>query len=212
MTTARQSYRIPNLVIAARVVLAFVAAGLFVSGGAAAAAVGVVLVVVVIAMDALDGIVARRLGLASKVGAVLDITADRIVEHVFWITFAVLHHVALWVPLVVATRSFLVDAARGFALASGRTAFGEETMARSRLTRFLTASRAMRDLYGGSKVAAFVSLGALVILDRAGAQLGAVELLASASVLLAVGLCVARGVPVLVDVRAYLPREGAGSH
>ena len=94
--------------------------------------------VVAIAMDALDGIVARRMGLTSKLGAVLDITADRIVEHVYWITFAVIQMVPLWIPLVVVTRSFVVDAVRGFALARGRTAFGEDSMARSRLTRFLT--------------------------------------------------------------------------
>ena len=99
---ARTSYRIPNLVVASRVVLAFVAAGLLFAGSAAAAVAAVGLIVVVIAMDALDGIAARRLGLASKLGGILDITADRIVEHVFWITFAVAHQVGLWVPLVAA--------------------------------------------------------------------------------------------------------------
>jgi CDP-diacylglycerol--glycerol-3-phosphate 3-phosphatidyltransferase len=199
-----RSYRIPNLVVATRVALAFVAAGLFFTGSAVAAAVGVALVVVVIAMDALDGIAARRLGLASKLGAVLDITADRIVEHVFWITFAVAHQVALWVPLVVVTRSFLVDAVRGLALVQGRTAFGLETMARSPLTRFLTSSRAMRNLYGAAKVVAFVLLGLLVVAERLGAESGALEAAAGTAVLAAVGLSLARGVPVLVDARAYL--------
>lgn len=198
------SCRIPNAVIATRVALAFVAAGLFITRSAPAAAVGVALVVVVIAMDALDGIAARRLGLASKLGAVFDITADRIVEHVFWITFAVAHQVALWVPLVVVTRSFLVDAVRGLALAQGRTAFGSETMARSPVTRFLTSSRVMRNLYGATKVVAFVLLGLLVVVERLGAESGALEAAARGAVLAAVGLCLARGVPVLVDARAYL--------
>lgn len=200
----RRSHRIPNLVVATRVVLAFVAAGLLVTGSAAAAAVGVALVVGVIAMDALDGIAARRLGLASKLGAVLDITADRIVEHVFWITFAVAHQVALWVPLVVMTRSFLVDAVRGLALAQGRTAFGSETMARSPLTRFLTSSRAMRNAYGAAKVAAFVLLGLLVVAERSGTRWVTLEAAAGAAVLAAVALCLLRGIPVLVDARAYL--------
>jgi len=217
-----RSYRVPNLIILGRVALAFVAAALLVYAPPAAAAAGVALIVIVIALDAADGVVARHLGVPSTLGAVLDITADRIVEHVFWVTFAVTHVVALWVPLVVLTRSFLVDAARGLALVHGKTAFGATTMARSRLTRFLTASRAMRNAYGATKVIAFVLLGGLVILSRldqaptspsAGA-IGALERAAAVSVLAAVVLCIARGVPVLVDARAYLSSEsdrGAGA-
>jgi CDP-diacylglycerol---glycerol-3-phosphate 3-phosphatidyltransferase len=200
----RRSYRIPNLVIATRVALAFVAAGLLLAASAPRVAAGVSLIVVVIALDALDGIAARRLGRASKLGGILDITADRIVEHVFWITFAVAHQVALWVPLVVMTRSFLVDAVRGLALVQGRTAFGSDSMARSPVTRFLTASRAMRNAYGAAKVAAFVLLGLLIVAERLGRRWGALEVAAGASVLAAVGLCVLRGVPVLADARAYL--------
>ena len=200
----RPSYRIPNLLIAARVALAFVAAALLLADSAAAAVAAVVLIVVVIAMDALDGIAARRLGLASNVGGILDITADRIVEHVLWITFAVAHVVVPWVPLVVMTRSFLVDAVRGLALVQGRTAFGAESMARSPLTRFLTSSRTMRNLYGLAKVVAFVLLGLVVASGRAGVEAGGLELVATISVVVAVALCLLRGLPVLADARAYL--------
>jgi CDP-diacylglycerol--glycerol-3-phosphate 3-phosphatidyltransferase len=219
----RRSHRIPNLIILGRVALAFFAAGLLVYAPPTAAAVGVALIVIVIALDAADGMVARRLGVSSKLGAVLDITADRIVEHVFWVTFAVTHVVALWVPLVVLTRSFLVDAVRGLALVQGKTAFGATTMARSGWTRFLTASRAMRNAYGATKVIAFVLLGGLVTVSRLDAQarsslwmggLEGLERAAEVSVLAAVVLCIARGVPVLVDARAYLSSEsdrGAGA-
>lgn len=210
--TARRSYRIPNSIVGARIAVAFVAAALFVVGTAPAAVAGVILTVVAIAMDALDGIVARRMGLTSKLGAVLDITADRIVEHVYWITFAVIQIVPLWIPLVVVTRSFVVDAVRGLALARGRTAFGEDSMARSRLTRFLTGSRAMRSLYGAAKLAAFILLGATIavkstIPDAWAAPLASAAL---ASALTAVALCVVRGLPVLADAAAYL-REPEGS-
>lgn len=200
----KHPYRLPNLVIASRVALAFVAAGLLLTSSPLAAGLAVALIVLVIAMDALDGIVARRLGVASKLGGILDITADRIVEHVFWITFAVAHQVGLWVPLVVMTRSFLVDAVRGLALVEGRTAFGSDSMARSPLTRFLTASRVMRNAYGAAKLAAFVLLGSLVVASRSGVALAGLEAAAAVSVVTAVALCVLRGVPVLADARAYL--------
>jgi CDP-diacylglycerol--glycerol-3-phosphate 3-phosphatidyltransferase len=213
LSTKRRSYRVPNAIIGGRVLLAFIACALIVRGSAVAALVAVVLTVVVIAMDGLDGMAARRLGLSSKLGGVLDITADRIVEHVYWITFAVAQLVPLWVPLVIVTRSVLVDAVRGLALAQGRTAFGDSTMARSRLSRFLTASRTMRNAYGLAKVAAFVLLGILIAL---GAQDGtgaarALEAAAMLSVSAAVALCLARGVPVLLEAKAYLEPEGSAA-
>lgn len=198
--SVERSYRVPNSIVVTRVALAFVACGLLVRGSEAAAVVAVVLTVIVIAMDGLDGIAARKLGLSSELGAVLDITADRIVEHVYWITFAVAQLVPLWVPVVIVTRSVLVDAARGLALIQGKTAFGESTMARSALSRFLTASRAMRNTYGLAKVVAFLLLGMLI----AAPGVVALDLAATISVGAAVALCLARGVPVLVDARAYL--------
>jgi CDP-diacylglycerol--glycerol-3-phosphate 3-phosphatidyltransferase len=211
--SSQTSYLIPNLVIIGRVALAFVAVALL--GMASPWAVGgaVALTVVVIAMDGLDGYLARRLDLASEFGAVLDITADRIVEHIFWIAFAVAGQVGLWVPLVVMTRSFVVDTARGMALAHGKSAFGESTMMRSSLSRFLTGSRFMRNLYGVAKVAAFVLLGTGMAMARARAAGSpvlsveaalALETVTHVSVLVAVVLCVVRGIPVVLDGRAYL--------
>ena len=205
----RSSYRIPNSIVALRTALAFVAAGLFLQGSSAAAGAGVLLTVVAIALDALDGVVARRMGLASKLGGLLDITADRIVEHVYWITFAVAHVVPLWMPLVVVTRSFLVDAVRGLASVRGKTAFGESSMARSRLTRFLTGSRTMRSAYGVAKLATFGLLGVLITMRATvtEAVLAPLQTAALACATLAVLLCVVRGLPVIADAAAYLQPE-----
>jgi CDP-diacylglycerol--glycerol-3-phosphate 3-phosphatidyltransferase len=209
----QKSYLVPNLVIVVRVILAFVAVALLGVASPWAAVTAVVLTVVAIAMDGLDGYLARKLDLTSELGAVLDITADRIVEHIFWIAFAVFGQVELWVPLVIMTRSFLVDTARGMALARGKTAFGSSTMQRSAVSRFLTGSRFVRSLYGVAKVAAFVLLGTEVAVERAladGAEVMTAEgfsLLggvAQVSVWVAVVLCVVRGVPVLLDGRMYL--------
>jgi CDP-diacylglycerol--glycerol-3-phosphate 3-phosphatidyltransferase len=209
----QKSYLVPNLVIVVRVILAFLAVGLFLVPSPLTAGTAVVLTVVVIAMDGMDGYLARRLDLTSDLGAVLDITADRIVEHIFWISFAVFGHVGLWVPLVIMTRSFLVDTARGMALAHGKTAFGSSTLQRSPLNRFLTGSRFMRTAYSVAKTASFVLLGVEVVLARAAAAgitalpAETATLLAGAaqvSVWVAVFLCVVRGIPVLMDSRAYL--------
>src|SRR5687768_10383211 len=47
-----------------------------------------VLTILLIWMDALDGYVARRLNETSKMGAVVDILGDRVVEMSYWIVFA----------------------------------------------------------------------------------------------------------------------------
>jgi CDP-diacylglycerol--glycerol-3-phosphate 3-phosphatidyltransferase len=201
---------LPHLVILVRVALAFAVLGLF-SLPHPWPAWAVVLTVVAIAMDGLDGWLARRFGVASELGAVLDITGDRIVEHAFWIYFAVAGLVPLWIPLVIVSRSFVVDAVRSLALARGKTPFGERTMQRSSVSRFLVASRAMRSVYGVAKVASFVLLGAVIAVGRAS---GATELLGSVAawaVLAAVAICVVRAVPVLWDARTLLkaPRRAA---
>jgi CDP-diacylglycerol--glycerol-3-phosphate 3-phosphatidyltransferase len=211
----RRSYVVPNSIVGVRVAIAFAATGLLVTGSAPAAAAGVALTVIAIAMDALDGFVARRMGLTSKLGGILDITADRIVEHAYWITFAVAQRIPLWIPLVVVTRSFLVDGVRGLALVRGKTAFGDSSMARSRLSRFLTGSRSMRCVYGVAKLAAFVLLGTSIAMEAA-APAGVpaqMEMAAAACALLTVTLCLVRGIPVMADAGAYLrsDTEGAGA-
>ena len=57
-----------------------------------------VMIIIIIAMDWLDGLVARKRGEASKFGALFDIAGDRIVENIFWIYFATIGMVSVWVP------------------------------------------------------------------------------------------------------------------
>ena len=67
--------------------------------------VAVGLTLAVILLDALDGWVARKLNEASKVGSIIDILGDRIVENAYWIVFAVYGWVNICIPLIVMTRS-----------------------------------------------------------------------------------------------------------
>ncbi|HEU4563517.1 MAG TPA: CDP-alcohol phosphatidyltransferase family protein [Gemmatimonadaceae bacterium] len=196
-----------NAVALVRALLAFVVVALLYRGrhlylGA------VVLTGVAIWMDALDGWVARRFGEVSRFGAVLDILTDRIVELTYWITFAALGWIPVWVPLVVAVRGLLVDGARALAFERGYTAFGATTMMSSPLGRLLVSSRASRNAYGAAKVLAFTLL---ILASAAGipeALRAPVALAAQASVFVAVALCVVRGVPVLAEARRLLD-EGA---
>lgn len=167
-----------------------------------------VLTLVAIWMDALDGWVARRFGEVSKVGAAIDILVDRVVEMTYWIAFAALGWVPVWVPLVVAARGLLVDGARAIAFEQGFTAFGSTTMMRTALGRLLVTSRVSRNVYGFAKAAAF-SLLILAYADGIGGAAQAVLApVGLACVYLAVILCVVRGVPVLMETQRLLARAG----
>ena len=79
-------------------------------------------------------------------------------ETVLWVYFAWERVIPLWVPFLVIVRGGIVDALRSMSYDEGMTAFGENTMMRSAFTRWLTAGRFMRGLYGYVKAAAFIFL------------------------------------------------------
>ena len=89
---------VANLITVFRVVCLFLAAAFAVTGDFVLAWIAVPLAFAALLMDWLDGYAARRLGCESKVGGLLDIVGDRIAENVWWVVFAWLHLVPLWVP------------------------------------------------------------------------------------------------------------------
>ncbi len=202
-----------NLITLGRVLLAVLVIYLFQTNfyGALSA---VFLTGLVIYLDSLDGIIARKLKMTSEFGALFDIAGDRIVEHVYWIYFSVIGLVSIWVPIIYISRSFLVDMLRTIAFTkSGQTPFGENSMMRSRLTYWLTASRPSRGIYGAGKVIAFLCLGIIIVLNKADYSI--IRLLPenfmyyfsfSTQVLvwIVVLLNLIRGLPVLWDGREYL--------
>jgi phosphatidylglycerophosphate synthase len=199
----------PNLITLVRVILAFVSIWLF-GAGAYASLAALVLLVVTLALDAVDGFVARRSRRASAAGAAFDVAADRIVESVFWIYFAAAGLVTFWIPVIVIARGGLTDFLRAIAFKQGQTAFGEKTMMRTWWGRALTGSRASRAAYGVVKGAAFFALGLWLTLANLpewrvaiaghsdalmnGLRAGAINLAVSTVV-----FCVARGVPVFIE-------------
>jgi CDP-diacylglycerol--glycerol-3-phosphate 3-phosphatidyltransferase len=195
-----------NLITLGRLVLLFVAIGLFYAGSAALALLALALTVVVFVADALDGWVARRRGSDSQFGAIFDIAGDRVVENAYWIAFAHLGLVPVAFPLIVMTRGFAVDSLRSLSYGEGKTAFGSSTMMRSWLTRWLTGSRFMRGLYGAAKALAFCFLSGLVAANLApdsgvgrAYQNELVQGLGWLTVYLTIALTIIRGLPVIYD-------------
>lgn len=206
-----------NLITIGRLIVMFVVVAMIYFGDVAVTGISMILIALVFASDGLDGWVARRRKSTSAFGAVLDIAGDRIVENVLWVLFAAVGAVPLWVPFLVMTRGFIVDAVRSMSYAEGKTAFGSDNMMRSPLTQWLTAGRFMRALFGYAKAIGFVFLTGYVGSERsdaAGTWLGSlygIDLFAWfgwGAVWLAVALTIVRGVPVIVDAWEIIAASG----
>lgn len=155
----------------------------------------------IIALDGLDGYVARKRGETSVFGSVFDIAVDRVVEMILWVVLGHLGLVPIWVAMVFIIRGTVVDAIRYGAIARGETAFG---MMRSPLGRFLVASRFMRALYGTVKALAFgwvLLIQPVPQLDPALWAAWAETFAVVTTVLVgaSVALCLLRGLPVVVE-------------
>lgn len=210
----------PNRVTAGRVLAAFAAVALFNLDAHAVAAdlTAILLTVVAIALDGVDGYLARTRGLATPFGAQLDILGDRVVENLFFTCFAVTGLISLWVPVLFFLRGTLTDFLRGLAARSGRSGFGRNSMLETWWGRNLVASRASRAAYAALKCVCFCCLGLMLSLRHAAsAQFDAwIDaavahwLLAAAQALtgLTVAFCLVRAIPVVWEGRRYLRAAG----
>jgi len=201
----------PNKVTALRVAVGFAAVSLFGRGPwANLAAVG--LTVASIALDALDGHIARTRKLATPVGAQIDILGDRMIENVYFTYFAVVGMVSWWLPVFFFARGAATDFLRGLALRAGHSGWGTNAMLQTWWGRGLVASRWSRGLYAAMKCLCFCYLGLELALTRGPVALIG-ELSADAQIVLRTGgqvltwataaFCFVRGLPVLVEGWKY---------
>jgi CDP-diacylglycerol--glycerol-3-phosphate 3-phosphatidyltransferase len=130
----------PNKVTALRVVIGFAAVSLFGRGPWPNLA-AVALTVTCIALDALDGHIARRKNLATAFGAQIDILGDRMIENVYFTYFAVVGMVSLWLPVLFFARGAATDFLRGLALRAGHSGWGANAMLQTWWSRARTDRR-----------------------------------------------------------------------
>ena len=169
------------------------------------------LLVLIIALDGLDGYVARKRAETSVFGSIFDIAIDRVVENVLWVVLADLDLVPVWVAIVFITRSSIVDSIRYAAISRGETAFG---MMRSPWGRTLVAGRFMRAFYGTLKAATFgwvflIQPWPALYPGMWAANAGGLGVVTTVLVYAAVIVCLLRGAPVIVEFLAARDAVGA---
>jgi CDP-diacylglycerol--glycerol-3-phosphate 3-phosphatidyltransferase len=194
-----------NLITLARLLLLFVVVALAYWAPPQVQLGNAALILFVIALDGVDGYVARKRGESSTFGSIFDIAVDRAVENVMWIVLGDLGLVPIWVAIVFIVRGAIVDTVRYARVGVVGNSFGVST---SRIGRWLVSGRTMRGAYGAAKALTF----AVALLSQplpsvapglwatSGAVLQTVTL---TLVALSVALCLLRGLPVVAEfVRA----------
>jgi CDP-diacylglycerol---glycerol-3-phosphate 3-phosphatidyltransferase len=208
----------PNKVTFLRVVVGFAAIGLF-GRGAWMNLLAVALTIAAIALDALDGHMARNKKMATPVGAQIDILGDRIIENMYFTYFAVVGMVSLWLPMLFFARGAATDFLRALAMKAGHSGWGANAVLQTWWGRTLVASRWSRGAYAALKCACFCYLGLELALTRGPvALLGPMAMDAHATIragaqILAwlTGLfCVVRGLPIFLEGWKYVAGNLAG--
>ncbi|HSG99180.1 MAG TPA: CDP-alcohol phosphatidyltransferase family protein [candidate division Zixibacteria bacterium] len=207
----------PNVVTLTRTGLLFVLVMLAYGDTIWSRLIAAALAVVVIVGDWLDGHLARRLDQSTTLGSVLDIAADRIIESVLWVILADLDLVPVWIPVVFISRGILTDTIRNFALRYGYAGFGEQSMMKSKLGKFLTGSPLMRTPFAVLKAFSFGWLLGFAVMDEI-VHRWQIFPLAWVEIALTIGywsavaaaiMSLVRGVPVVIEGIALIRREEA---
>jgi CDP-diacylglycerol---glycerol-3-phosphate 3-phosphatidyltransferase len=171
------------------------------------------LLLLIIALDGVDGYVARRRNETSVFGSIFDIAIDRVVENVLWVVLADLGLVPIWVAIVFITRASIVDSIRYAAISRGETPFGS---IHSQLGRVLVSGRFIRGLYGALKAVTFGWIFFLQPMPTLFPEIwarfsGPASWLAGLLVYASVLVCLLRALPVVLEfLSAARPSKPAG--
>ena len=208
----------PNKVTAGRVLLGAAAIAIYASAGreigAIAGIAALALTISAIALDGLDGWLARRLKMATAFGAQFDVLGDRLLENLYFIFFAANGQISVWVPVIFFVRGAVTDflrsaAARGAEENCGADAktFRTNWMLRSRAGIAIVASRASRGAYAAMKCMCFCALGLEWTLSRMDTGYwmirGGIHAATLAIVAVTTAFCVLRALPAIWEGWKY---------
>lgn len=107
---------LPNYLTLSRIVLTFVIMGLLFVPGFVTACAAFVLFLIACITDLMDGWIARKRGLITDFGRIMDPLADKVLVLGLFLTFVQLQLIPAWMVAVIMAREFFVTGLRLFAL------------------------------------------------------------------------------------------------
>lgn len=123
---------------------------------------GLALLIFIAILDWVDGHVARRYNISSKLGGLIDTLGDRITENLLIVFFAYRNLIPIFVPLIFVARSFISDFIRYLGYQNNISTFA---INKSRLGIIFVASRASRVLYLLFKIIIFSLGGTILVME-----------------------------------------------
>ncbi|MDE0015052.1 MAG: CDP-alcohol phosphatidyltransferase family protein [Candidatus Poribacteria bacterium] len=149
-------------------------------------------IALIFTLAAVDGIVARKRRETSEIGRLLDIFADRVIENTFWVYFAAIGLLPLWIPIIVVARYFLTDGFRRYI-----------TPETESCASILTNSRTIRGIYGGIKMFTFMSLASMRVSNR----FLVLEQVSMSLAVITVTFCLLRALPTFIAVHKMIGKR-----
>jgi phosphatidylglycerophosphate synthase len=113
-------------------------------------------------LDGLDGYIARKFDITSKIGGLLDTLGDRITENILIIFFIYKGLLPLLVGVVFVTRGFFADFIRSLNFKEGMGTFQIST---SYVGKIFVSSNTSRVIYLVLKMMLFLAAGLFLVLD-----------------------------------------------
>lgn len=155
--------------------------------------VSLFLVAFLILLDQVDGFIARKTDSVTKIGGMIDVMVDRIVELLLWVTFTVIDStlVPLWVPFLFITRGIITDTLRSEAYRKNLTPY---EMIHSTIGKAVVSSHISRGIYALLKGFTFCYIIAVPAFNFQ-------RVIAQILVYCSSAYCIARGLPVIYDAR-----------
>lgn len=179
-----------NAITVFRTILILAAIAFLYFGNETVKLIGAFTIIFSFVLDAVDGLVARKLKLETAKGSIFDVLGDRITEYMLWIFFLDANLIPLWAPLIIIPRGVLTDFIRVEGEAKNIAVYD---LPKSRISKFLVASRVMRFGIGFSKM----SLFSLLSFKMAGFNIP--YIICYILIVITVVLNISRGLPVIVE-------------
>ncbi len=200
----RRKVNVPNIITLSRIGFAILTLGLLELKNFYTTLAAIFIIIFVIFLDFLDGFIARKFGMTTELGAVLDITGDRIVEYLFWLYFSVVKIISFWFPVIVIVRGVMVDTLRNVAFSKGKKPY---EIQRRKVAKFLVESPYMRTSYAIMKAVTFSLMGLDLFVKRQVPNFSFASSLHTVVLIFAVLTVlqsIARAIPVLVEASREL--------